>query len=159
VAGIVDGEGSICLSGNQSCHSYNVDLIIPNTSLKLMKWLIDNFGGRYNVLSPKDSHGYNRKPLYKWRPAGKKNRENFLLGILPYLVIKSEQAKVMLEWHRLGYNEKEKRQELMSKCRLLNQGDESVETNTQEISDEEIMRESGLISDNKREPVVTQGTV
>lgn len=126
VAAMIDAEGSICI---YKSGQYNVDIVIPNTSLKLMKWLVLNFGGRFNAFQPENLQGFNRKVLYRWRPSGKKNRENFLLGIIPHLIIKLEQAKIVLEFERLGYGEQEKREELRSKCSFLNRG-ESVTTNT-----------------------------
>lgn len=157
VAAMVDAEGSICI---YKCSQYNVDLVIPNTSLKLMKWLVSNFGGRYNSFQPESLHGFNRKVLYRWRPSGKKNRINFLLGIIPYLIIKLEQAKLVLEFERLGYGEQEKREELRKKVSALNRS-ESVTTNTLDNemlldNSDSLKIESVLHSDMQSGPVVIQ---
>jgi hypothetical protein len=169
VAGIIDGEGTLAIY--HSCGRYAAEVVIPNTSFDLMKWLVGSFGGRYNTFQPEDLHGYNRKLLYRWRPSGKKNREKFLLGILPYLVIKREQANILLEFERLGYGEQEKREELRKRCGLLNNGDESVTTNTLNKSKKlmgahvysllyddynDLKIESEHIGDNVSGPVVTQ---
>jgi hypothetical protein len=139
VAGIVDGEGSICIYNKSQTRSYCGEIIIPNTSLNLMKWLTDNFGGRYTVFQPEKLHGFNRKVLYRWRPAGKKNRENFLLGILPYLVIKKKQAQLLLDFERLPklnrwQEDDGQKPAFVKQMSLLNHGETSVETNTQDIS-------------------------
>lgn len=159
MAGIVDGEGSIVIYKNSSLvNTYNSEVVIPNTSLTLMKWLMDNFGGRYSTLYPKDSHGYNRKPLYRWRVSGKKNRVNLILGILPYLVIKKRQAEVMLEFERLGYGQQEKRNELAKLCSRLNHGEESLTTNTSNMGTEKSLKiESELAGDCESAPDVNQG--
>jgi hypothetical protein len=152
LAGIVDGEGSIVIYPHKDRKVFTAEIVIPNTSLVLMKWLVSNFGGKFNVFQPKNLHGYNRKLLYRWRASGKKNRENILLGIIPYLVIKKEQAKVLLEFLRLGYGETEKRIEFAKKCSLLNHGDESVTTNMFNVDSTEvdsIKIESELIGDNE----------
>ena len=156
MAAIIDGEGSIVIYPNSSSKgTYNSEVVVPNTSLKLMEWLVGNFGGRYSVLYPKDSHGYNRKPLYRWRISGKKNRENLILGVLPYLVIKLEQAKVMLEFERLGYGEQQKRSELSKKCCVLNRGEESLTTNTSNpLPNEAVKIESELMGDHESDPSV-----
>lgn len=160
MAAIIDGEGSIVIYPNGSTkYSYNSEIVVPNTSLKLMEWLVANFGGRYSVLYPKDSHGYNRKPLYRWRVSGKKNRENLILGVLPYLVIKLEQAKTMLEFERLGYGEQLKRSELSKKCCGLNRGEESLTTNTSNMGNENSLKiESELVGDHESAPDVNQGS-
>ena len=159
LAGILDGEGCICLYGAErsDCKYHcSLQVVIYNTSTTLMKWLVKNVGGRYYT---RTANGYGKKPgkiQYVWHPSGKKNRENFLLGVLPYLIIKREQAKVALEFIRLGSDKcPELRKPLVEKCIQLNRGEESVETNTSDGS-QELKRESGLIGDDESAPVVTQ---
>ena len=154
VAGIVDGEGSIVIYEVKKQKRVECKLTIPNTSYALMKWLIANFGGRFDTFQPEQLHGYNRKALYRWNPSGKKNREIFLLGILPHLIMKKEQAKVALEFDRLGYGEQEKRLEIAKKCSLLNHGDKSVETNTSNTDTVSVKIEPELIGDDESVPTV-----
>ena len=151
LAGIVDGEGTICLYYMKAQNRAQCQVVIPNTSIALMKWLVTNFGGRFDTLLPKDSFGFNRKPLYRWQPAGKKNREKILLGVLPHLVIKKQQALLALEFERLGYGQLSKRQELAKACSKLNNGDESVETNTLDSAPAEMI-ESALMGDHEKHP-------
>ncbi|MGH7750070.1 MAG: hypothetical protein ACREQ5_35685, partial [Candidatus Dormibacteria bacterium] len=122
-----------------------------------MKWLVKNVGGRFYT---RTANGYGKKPgkiQYVWHPSGAKNREKFLLGILPYLVIKREQAEIALEFLRVGLYKKDPaiRKALVEKCIRLNRGEESVETNTLNDS-QESKRESGLIGDGESALAVTQ---
>ena len=151
VAAMLDGEGTIVLHKNAT-GSYFLQVIIYNSSVKLMRWLVSNFGGRYYTRTKQET---SKRTQYAWHPSGKKNRELFLLGALPYMVIKTEQAKVALEFLRLGYGEQEKRKELMLKCRSLNREEESATTNTFDTSNK-VKIESELIGDNESGPVVTQ---
>jgi hypothetical protein len=160
LAGILDGEGCICLYGSEvsDCKFHSsLQVMIYNTSLRLMRWLVKNVGGKYYT---RTANGYGKKPgktQYVWHPSGAKNREKFLLGVLPYLVIKEEQAKVALEFLRLGLYTKDPdaRKALVARCIQLNRGEESVETNTLNDS-QESKRESELIGDDKSAPAVTQ---
>ena len=157
LAGIVDGEGSVNLSAykrHEETRSdgngpwrYSFNLSIVNTDLRLMKWLIKNFGGVYYT---KGNGGNARwKIFYLWRPKGRRNIERLLLGILPYQVIKKEQSLLALEWIRLdGENNPVKRLEMVEKMRKLNQRGPSVETNTF-ASDNTEKIESNLIGDSE----------
>ena len=124
-----------------------------------MSWLVKHFGGQYYVhRRAKPQH----KEAYGWRPKGRKNSEQLLLNILPYLVIKKEQAKIALEYvrlkHNTGFDETlaQKRKELMNTMQLLNKRGLSVETNTLN-AEKSVMRESELISDNESAPEVIPG--
>ena len=96
-----------------------------------MDWFVENFGGvvykKKQALNPK-------KPVYQWfTKGGWKAQEKFLLSILPYLLIKREQALVALEFIRmLRQEDVEKRKELWTRCGALNRG-ESPTTNTSSI--------------------------
>lgn len=188
LAGIFDGEGSFtCWRTKARAHDYeesgkvydsfNVRLTIPNTSIQLMKWLVSNFGGSYML---KREATEKHKAAYEWRPNGLNNTKKMLLGILPYLVIKPEVAKLGLEWIDLPYDSGKRREEIFQRLKVLNQkGPLSVETNTLETQSYEqykglckcgfpqshqtfvcpaidVKIESDLTGDSKRGPVVTQ---
>jgi len=99
LAGLFDGEGTVCIGTikgkNAPCLVLYVK--IANTDLRLMQWLIKNFGGAYSVSSSK-KHKKNYRLQYAWRPSGKANRKKLLEGLIPYLVIKKEQAMLGLEF-------------------------------------------------------------
>jgi hypothetical protein len=95
IAGIIDGEGSICLirSNSRSSEAYIYPSVrIANTSTKLINWLSDTIGfgsTHYQDIFP------GRKDVYHWGTAS--NEAVALLeNIRPYLVIKKEQAEVAL---------------------------------------------------------------
>ena len=71
---------------------------IANTNLELMQWLITNFGGTYSISYSKRN---NCKTQYAWMPKGKNNRKAVLENLLPYLVIKKQQALIGLEFENV----------------------------------------------------------
>lgn len=163
LAGIFDGEGTVCIenwertaldgrgAGPYTYKQHTLVISVKNTFLPLIRWLIKHFGGVYYTQSPDNPR---HKLQYVWRPKGKKNKENFLLGVLPYLIVKREQALIGLEYLRLpaGRNSAT-RTALAERCSLLNQNGESVTTNT---LDTKVKIESDLHSDMQSAPVVTQ---
>jgi len=143
VAGIVDGEGSFCISrstikskAGNPYFAYDCKVSIANTSEVLIKWLKEKFGGRANVSNgsgiSKQARAWGQtfaKPCWRWTMEGYKNQTKFVLAILPYLVIKREQALVALEYTRIEYKwNKEKREELHQLMKSLNA--KSPTTNT-----------------------------
>lgn len=152
LAGLVDGEGNISIwrvqarahdfeVSNKTYGSFNMRLHISNTSIILMKWLISNFGGVYHLKrEATDKH----KAAYEWRPKGENNTKKLLLGILPYLVIKKEQAAIALKYIELPRNCPEQREPLYQRMRVLNQKGKTVTTNTLEDSVSESKIESEL---------------
>lgn len=172
LAAMIDGEGCISIARRVSDHKvrneyksrvknstgrvmpYSFRVAVDNTSLTLMKWLIFNFGGVYYT---KNMAVANHKTSYNWRPKGRANIEAVLLGILPYLVIKQEQAEIGLEYVRMnGEKNPDKREELYSRMRDLNRKGTAVTTNTPTFLavNAEGMIESDLTGDCERAPVV-----
>jgi len=159
VAGILDGEGSLSIhkTSNQG-GSYRLQIVIYGTCVKLMKWLLGNFGGTFysRENNPSGWGKTSHRRIYKWNLSGRANKERFLLGVLPYLIIKKEQAEVALEFIRLGNSQvPEIRKRLEEKMKSLNRGESSLTTNTSNSSTEEKI-ESELVGDHESEPVVTQ---
>lgn len=171
LAGLLDGEGHITISRckvvkrrvrvdgslyeRPDTIQYQMNLGITNTDMRLMDWLQGRLGGKVYQLkrchkNPKWKHSC------KWQYTKHSDGEKLLLAVLPYLVLKKEQAKVMLEFLRLeGQYVPEKRQELYEKMIKLNErGIGSVETNTQD-AEKSAKIESELISNNKNDAMVT----
>ena len=99
LAGLFDGEGTFVISKSTNKNGtevFSVYTKIANTSLELMQWLIKNFGGQYHISHARYHLGH--KTQYAWSPKGKKNRTEMIENILPFLVIKKEQAKIILEF-------------------------------------------------------------
>ena len=133
LAGIIDGEGCLTIGAGkkETVTNYNSIVMVTNTNEKLIKWLQHNFGGNY-YKSPASG---NCKPAYRWRFLKHKDTEHLLLSILPYLIIKRQQAITLLEFVRLPRMESvQKREDLYQWMRFLNRrGLDSVTTNMQDI--------------------------
>lgn len=139
LAGLVDGEGWITTARNSKHGNIVVRLGIANTDWRVMCWLKENFGGRID--KKKKVVSYHRDS-WMWG-AGCKDVTRILKAILPYMIIKGEQAKLGLElrarienyWKR-GRNAtaSEKaldyacRDELCEKIRFLNRHEGSAAT-------------------------------
>jgi uncharacterized protein YoaH (UPF0181 family) len=127
-------------------------VLVQNTSKKLIDWLQSNFGGQI-YLSKKETD--KTKEAWMWRLTKQKDIELFLLSILPYLIIKKEQAKVLLKFVRLERTAPvESRQKAYEEIRALNVRGKSVTTNTQEV-EKSIKIESELNGDVKSGSAVT----
>jgi hypothetical protein len=172
-AAMIDGEGCISIAsyiqrikkaGGGEYQYCNTQLAVSifQTDERLMKWLKHHYGGTYTPRKPK----VGKRQGWSWVPAHGKNLERFLLKILPYLLLKREQALLALEYIRLGNGKsgpnngnadlQKKRQDLAVRCSNLNQR-KSPEANTSNISSE-MMIESRLMSDHESESVVIQNS-
>ncbi len=133
LAAIFDGEGCFHVAKQKTPYggySYRLDMPIGMSSLVIMKWLVQNFGGTYQK-GKLDLRYKKPKQMYYWKTtdgkeAGKKER--MLLGMLPYLVEKHEQALEALAFLRLPWGAIEEKERAYWLLRRLKW--ESVETNT-----------------------------
>lgn len=157
LAGIFDGEGCIsphtyCVNKERGYWAHQVAIRLTSTDERLMKWIIKTFGGVYYARGLKTA---GNKTAYYWMPKGKQNRINFLLGVLPYLIIKREQALLGLEYERLTGICPDKRIEIQNKIRALNSGKgRTVTTNTSDAL-QDAKTESDLQGDLESAPLVT----
>jgi hypothetical protein len=160
----IDCEGCISISRVSAAtkigtpyYNYNLKVSVVNTSLRLMRWLVRYFGGDFYEMSPGK---LGKRQCFKWSClGGHKKVEAFLLGILPYLLIKREQALTALEYVRMtGVENPERRYQLWEKMKNLHQCDEDVESPTTNMSDasEDAKIESELHGDMQSDPVVIQ---
>ena len=148
LAGIIDGEGCITIGAGkkETCINYNALVLVQNTSKKLIDWLQANFGGQI-YLSKKETE--KNKEAWMWRLTKQKDIEILLLSILPYLIIKREQAKVLLNFVRLGRTTPvESRLKAYEEIRALNVRGKSVTTNMRE-AEKSVKIESELNGDVK----------
>lgn len=103
LAGFFDGEGSISISrikGKLGRNDIFVVLIsISNTNPEILSYICKEFGGNFHQTKHQIKDGYKRKNIYKWS-ASSKIAENFLSKILPYLILKKEQANMALEFQK-----------------------------------------------------------
>jgi hypothetical protein len=86
----------------------------------------------------------------------RENQELLILAVLPYLVIKKEQAKTALRYIRLPRVAPEERMKLHLLMKSLNKP-ASVTTNMSGTS-QGVKRESELVGDYESVPVVIQDT-
>jgi len=166
---MMDGEGSFSITKStirdrkgKPYNAFDCKVMISNTSEVLMKWLQERFGGTYRVtvkhISQKARANGQKslKPCFRWTVEGYENQAYFIYHILPYLVIKLEQAKTALEYvNMIGVSNPTKRLELHYKMKALNKG-ESVTTNTPNASScgTDVKIESDLTGDSKSGPGV-----
>jgi len=163
VAMAVDCEGCISISRVSAetkigtpYYNYNLKVSVVNTSMRLMRWLVRYFGGDFYETS---LGKLGKRKCFKWSClGGHKKVEAFLLGILPYLLIKKEQALTALEYVRLtGIENPEKRNQLWEIMKKLHQYEDDVEsptTNMSNISSNAVKIESELHGDMQSEPRV-----
>jgi hypothetical protein len=174
LAGILDGEGHITIQRSRTRNKrfrkdgsfhvsesrhYITAIGIINTDVRLMKWLVSNFGGNYSDKSSNRNHT-TWKHSYQWFPTGgSRSKELLLLSVLPYLILKREQAILGLSNLRLvGESCPERRHDLYEKILALNKKGRTVETNTPSDPENGSKIESGLPGDEQSGLVVTQET-
>ena len=115
LAGLLDGEGNIGVyrSKNQKGYwGYALNINVSNSDRRIMKHLVQHFGGAFH-------HGTRS---YIWEPNGGKKKALYILnGIYQYLVVKHEQALLVLDFIGLGNKIcPDKRHALYDKTRELN---------------------------------------
>ena len=174
LAGLLDGEGHITIrraktrnkryrkdgSFGVSTGLHYVSVVaITNTSEVMMRWVKETFGGNYYPKSNNLKH-LNWKPSFDWHVSNNKAMERLLLGVLPYLIVKKEQAKLALSNIRLGgEHTPETRQSFYEGCIALTRKGRTVETNTSNSGEVPEKIESELTGDSKSDPVVTPEAV
>ena len=91
LAGIIDGEGTISVSkryGISRNATYFHQFKIGNTDIRLIQWLVDNFGGSFPKCMKLKG---NRKDAYVWCLSGHASYK-LLKKVMPYLLLKQKQA-------------------------------------------------------------------
>lgn len=167
----MDGEGSFSISrgtgkskAGKPYPLYDLQVVASNTSIPLMNWFVERFGGyhRPNVTAISKKARANGqkslKPCNRWIANTNDLKKWFIVGILPYLVIKKEQAHVALEFLELGrQSNPERRLALREKMLVLNQvGSPEANTLDAAASNSAVKIESDLHSDMQSGPVVIQ---
>lgn len=144
LAGMFDGEGSSYIirvkqskaSGGNGFY-YRACVSLGCTFEPVIVDLFNTYGGFTRKRPPHNGI----LPMYEWDIKDNKGKEKFLLSILPYLITKRKQSKIVLDFVRLcGTPDPEKRKRMWFTCSELNGK----------------KRESDLTGDCKRASVVTQ---
>ncbi len=159
LAGLFDAEGSFGIqSRNKNRNgSYTSYAKISNTDNRVFLWIVPRFGGIFSVTKrgeDKDEGAWilsGAKGLI-----GRKDRENKLLSLVPYLIAKKERAVLFMEWVRNNHlMTRDQKLESFLKMKALNKRGISQEANTANCPNNGQMIESYPIGDYGREPMVT----
>jgi len=113
LARTIDTEGSMGIRRSvQKFHaetktpiySYTASFRVHNTDRRLIDWCQKYFGGNIYVgHSWATKHNKNWKPSWEWMLClGNKRGEQLILALMPYLLLKMEQAKILLEFVRIS---------------------------------------------------------
>lgn len=102
-AGIIDGEGCILIcklrsKNTQTLCYHELRVAVGMTNCEVILWLKENFGGHINVWNKK-TKGV-RKPVSRWTIVGIHARD-FLNLLLPYLIVKKQEALVAIEFQNV----------------------------------------------------------
>lgn len=108
MAGLFDGEGMVAVrkrvdesTSGKKCY-YTLRTQISNTNPDPLDMIYDIWGGGINKRI--DIRGGNRRPIYDWILTSSKAAD-FLTAVLPYLIIKKNEAILAIEFQStLNYN-------------------------------------------------------
>ena len=110
-AGIVDGEGTIQIICQHNMKRggpkyYTTGFYVSNSNMNLLYWIQTRFGG--NITKARQNVGKNWKPVYRIQFYSSLS-EKIIKSIMPFLVIKKQQAELFLELRKRGLllNERE----------------------------------------------------
>jgi len=105
IAGIMDGEGCFNMIKNPKRNSiHSARIMVVNTEMSMLSFLKDRYGGF--VIESKSK----MQKRYRWMwVLSNSNIDKFLHDILPYLVVKKEQAKIMIKFRKSKLRTKYKR--------------------------------------------------
>lgn len=94
IAGIIDGEGSFAIhhDPNPLRNAWYAKLLVGNTDPRVISWLYSKLEGTIAHPKPQQLH---HKEKWTWALQNKRLRL-FLPEVIPYLIIKSEQARLCL---------------------------------------------------------------
>lgn len=118
LAGFFDGEGTVSLiqfigHGHQQ---YASRVFVTNADKPMLDMFVHYFGGKVR------EHQKPNKQCYRWELAKNTDREHFILQILPYLIVKKEEADIVLEFLRLRSTEaKSQRKNLYDRLKKVKQ--------------------------------------
>jgi hypothetical protein len=158
LAGLFDAEGSFGIQKRKKKGngSYTSCARISNTDNRAFLWIVPRFGGRFSITNRKDKNEGTWTLSGAQGLKGRKDRENKLLALVPYLVLKRERAVLFMEWVRNNPSmSKEQKRAAFLEMKALNQRGISPETNTVGCSENEQMIESDLIGDYESALLVT----
>ena len=101
LAGVIDGEGTVRIVKRKQYKKkvksklaklYTVQLMIPNSDMRLITWLLENYNGFYNS---QKRRGENWKIVHVWILNGL-NAYKLLKEVREYLLLKQEQSDLCI---------------------------------------------------------------
>lgn len=116
-AGLMDGENTIslgCYPNSKGSPNFKKIIVFTNTFRPIVEQFL-LYGG---FIRETPANG-NRMTKYDWRIHKKEDQEKFLLKMLPYLIVKREPAKILLEYLRIEGANPSKRHELMKRIQAF----------------------------------------
>jgi hypothetical protein len=109
LAGIIDGEGTLFI-GNYGTKDkirgtgfFQTIMAVTTTDVVLINWLYENFGGWKSEYTPKQRAKNCKGPVHSWKCTGDRLTHLCEL-ILPFLIIKKDQATILLEMRKTYFN-------------------------------------------------------
>lgn len=120
LAGLFDGEGSVNIFKQPNKKDrinpcYYLEISIGNTHKGVLQWVLENFGGRLTH----NAEQYTKRNHATWRWRASSNEACALLTMmLPYLVVKREQARLAVEFQRHVNTHPRKGNQLLSEEEL-----------------------------------------
>lgn len=134
LAGILDGEGNLGIKRGKGARFplYQIIVRVGMCDTKVVKRLHEGFGGGYAVYPTKKA---NHRPAHYWYTTNHVLIKSLLVRLLPHLIVKKKQAKILLKfidvmanWKRkMGYSnppltksEVKKREVLFQQAKELN---------------------------------------
>ncbi len=171
LAGVMDSDGCIAITkANKTAlmaktqrivnPRYVLRITVTNTSMDLMQWLVENFGGGRRA---KQRAKLVHKPTFDWIYDNGKAIDILRL-VRPYLVVKQRQADLGIEfiekWEypqggmgaRVPVHEVQRREKCWMTMRLLNQLGSTAATTESEspCGGRRVKRQSDLMGNHKR---------
>mgnify|MGYP001561094373 CR=1 FL=1 len=100
LAGIIDGEGTIRIGSSKPTNKINWNTIyyaaisVGMTNRKIIEMFVKKFGSKIR----EEKCVANRKKMYRWGTSGNFVVPTILKQLLPYLVVKKEQAELVIKY-------------------------------------------------------------
>lgn len=101
LAGIMDGEGCFVIGAyahnpQTGTPHFHTTMQVSSTDECLIDWLVGNFGGKKSFYTAKQTPKNSRRAVYRWTQWSD-GVKHLCQVMMPYLIIKAEQAHVMIE--------------------------------------------------------------
>ena len=112
-AGMIDGEGSISIHKIRSPYKdtvytiYSPFVSVTNTNYDALQWFSEKFGGTIIVHTKAGAFGHKRT-CWRWSIRNTDGVNTFVRLVFPYLIIKRQQAIILLNFLNDDNQDKER---------------------------------------------------